>query len=67
MTNLHLIDDSASELIVGGLDILAIQGYKVKQTNFSVNTVASFTTGATAASLTAATIKSSQSNIVAFV
>jgi hypothetical protein len=80
MTHLHLIEDSASELIVGGYGpstptssqfILGLnftsltQTYAVNQSNFAANSV-SLIPGWKGDSLLAATISNTQSNLVAF-
>ena len=80
MTHLHLIEDSASELIVGGYGsstptssqfILGLnftsltQTYAVNQSNFAANSV-SLIPGWKGDSLLAATIANTQSNLVAF-
>jgi hypothetical protein len=82
MTHLHLIEDSASELIVGGgygsstptssqfilgLNFTSLtQNYTVNQGNIATNTV-SLIPGWKGDSLLAATIANTQSNLVAFV
>ena len=82
MTHLHLIEDSASELIVGGgygsstptssqfilgLNFTSLtQSYNVNQGNIATNTV-SLIPGWKGDSLLAATIANTQSNLVAFV
>jgi hypothetical protein len=81
MTHLHLIEDSASELIVGGryvsstptssqfilgLNFTSLtQTYAVNQSNFAANSV-SLVPGWRGDSLLAATIANTQSNLVAF-
>jgi hypothetical protein len=80
MTHLHLIEDSASELIVGGwgsstpsssqfilgLNFTSlVQTYSVSQGNVATNAVTLFP-GSKGDSLLATTIANTQSNLVAF-